>query len=62
MAKPSPKPFGKSAVPTKANPMAAARSHGQQGAAMKAAHAAPPKVGLPVMRPPKAPMRGGKRK
>ena len=50
------KPAGSRAAPSaKAAPMAQARSHGQQGAAMKAMHA--------KMMPPKPmPVRGGKRK
>lgn len=53
-ASPPAKPVhaGSSSAPSaKANPMAAARSHGQQGAAMKAAHAPPPKATTPVQRP-----------
>ena len=53
------KPAGSRAAPSmKAAPMAQQRSHGQQGAAMKAMHAAP-KATTPVIRPPS---RGAKRK
>ena len=52
-----PKPTIKAPNP-KAAQMAQARSHGQQGAAMKAMHAAP-KATTPVIRPPS---RGAKRK
>lgn len=38
----------KSAPSPKANPIAAARSHGQQGAAMKAAHAQPKAKPMPL--------------
>lgn len=45
MPKPYPKPMkpagNRSAPSAKANPIAAARSHGQHGAAMRAMHAAP---------------------